>query len=106
MQFFGRSRDGHDPSADPAEDTFLAIAPRQRGGGVAARGEGAAAGTNAARRCAHRLTRPGGNSTGFTNFEYGISTKWQELLKQIAPGLTREPMPTNARTELPSEDAK
>jgi putative ABC transport system substrate-binding protein len=35
------------------------------------------------------LAHPGGNSTGFTNFEYGISTKWLELLKQIAPGVTR-----------------
>jgi putative ABC transport system substrate-binding protein len=35
------------------------------------------------------LARPGGNATGFTNFEYGISAKWLELLKQIAPGLTR-----------------
>jgi ABC transporter substrate binding protein len=52
------------------------------------------------------LTRPGGNSTGFTNFEYGISTKWLELLKQIAPGVTREPIPTNARTELPKRGRK
>jgi putative ABC transport system substrate-binding protein len=35
------------------------------------------------------LARPGGNLTGFTNFEYGISAKWLELLKQIAPRLTR-----------------
>jgi ABC-type uncharacterized transport system substrate-binding protein len=35
------------------------------------------------------LARPGGNATGFTNFEYGISGKWLELLKQIAPGVTR-----------------
>jgi putative ABC transport system substrate-binding protein len=33
------------------------------------------------------LGRPGGNATGFTNFEYGISGKWLELLKQIAPGV-------------------
>jgi ABC-type uncharacterized transport system substrate-binding protein len=33
--------------------------------------------------------RPGGNTTGFTNFEYGLSAKWLELLKQIAPGTTR-----------------
>ena len=31
------------------------------------------------------LARPGGNATGFTVFEYGISGKWLELLKQIAP---------------------
>jgi len=35
------------------------------------------------------LARPGGNATGFTPFEYGLSGKWPELLKQIAPGLTR-----------------
>jgi ABC-type uncharacterized transport system substrate-binding protein len=35
------------------------------------------------------LARPGGNATGFTNFEYGISGKWLELLKQTAPGVTR-----------------
>ena len=35
------------------------------------------------------LARPGGNATGFTNFEYGISGKWLELLKQIAPDLKR-----------------
>jgi putative ABC transport system substrate-binding protein len=35
------------------------------------------------------LARPGGNVTGFINFEYGISGKWLELLKQIAPGVTR-----------------
>jgi putative ABC transport system substrate-binding protein len=35
------------------------------------------------------LSRPGGNATGFTNFEFGISGKWLELLKQIAPHVTR-----------------
>ena len=35
------------------------------------------------------LARPGGNVTGFMNLEYGISAKWLELLKQIAPHLTR-----------------
>ena len=35
------------------------------------------------------LARPGGNVTGFTPFEFGISAKWLELLKQIAPDLTR-----------------
>src|SRR5262249_35109239 len=35
------------------------------------------------------LARPGGNATGFTIFEYGISAKWLELLKQIAPTITR-----------------
>jgi putative tryptophan/tyrosine transport system substrate-binding protein len=35
------------------------------------------------------LAKPGGNATGFTNFEFDISTKWLELLKQIAPRVTR-----------------
>ena len=35
------------------------------------------------------LARPGGNATGFTLFEYGISAKWLELLKEIAPRVTR-----------------
>jgi putative tryptophan/tyrosine transport system substrate-binding protein len=35
------------------------------------------------------LARPGGNATGFTSFEYGLSAKWLELLKEIAPSLTR-----------------
>ena len=35
------------------------------------------------------LARPGGNATGFLMFEYGLSGKWLELLKQIAPGVTR-----------------
>jgi putative tryptophan/tyrosine transport system substrate-binding protein len=35
------------------------------------------------------LARPGGNATGFILFEYGLSGKWLELLKQIAPGVTR-----------------
>ena len=35
------------------------------------------------------LARPGGNATGFSLFEYGMSGKWLELLKQIAPRVTR-----------------
>src|SRR5262245_21962544 len=35
------------------------------------------------------LARPGGNATGFMMFEYGLSGKWLELLKQIAPGVKR-----------------
>jgi putative ABC transport system substrate-binding protein len=35
------------------------------------------------------LARPGGNATGFTSFEYGMGAKWLELLKEIAPGVTR-----------------
>jgi putative tryptophan/tyrosine transport system substrate-binding protein len=36
-----------------------------------------------------RLSRPGGNVTGFMQFEYSLTAKWLELLKQIAPGVTR-----------------
>jgi putative ABC transport system substrate-binding protein len=35
------------------------------------------------------LARPGGNVTGFTPFEFGISGKWLELIKEIAPRVTR-----------------
>ena len=35
------------------------------------------------------LSRPGGNATGFMQFEYSLCAKWPELLKQIAPGVTR-----------------
>jgi putative ABC transport system substrate-binding protein len=35
------------------------------------------------------LARPGGNVTGFMQFEYNLSGKWLELLKEIAPGITR-----------------
>ena len=35
------------------------------------------------------MARPGGNTTGFIQFEYSLSGKWVELLKQIAPGVTR-----------------
>jgi putative tryptophan/tyrosine transport system substrate-binding protein len=35
------------------------------------------------------LARPGGNITGFLAFEYSLSGKWLELLKEIAPNLTR-----------------
>jgi putative tryptophan/tyrosine transport system substrate-binding protein len=45
------------------------------------------------------LARPGGNVTGFLLFEYGTAAKWLELLKQIAPALTRAAVirdPTNS----------
>jgi putative ABC transport system substrate-binding protein len=44
------------------------------------------------------LARPGGNATGFMNYEYSLSGKWLELLKQIAPGLTRVVVLRNAAT--------
>lgn len=45
------------------------------------------------------MARPGGNITGFSNFEYGMSGKWAELLKQVAPNMSRALMlrdPTSA----------
>ena len=39
------------------------------------------------------LARPGGNVTGFMIFEYSMGGKWLELLKQIAPGVTRAAVP-------------
>ena len=35
------------------------------------------------------LSRPGGNATGFTAYEYGLSAKWLEVLKEIAPRVTK-----------------
>ena len=35
------------------------------------------------------LARPGGNATGFALYEFGLSSKWLELLKEIVPGVTR-----------------
>ncbi|HEY7247299.1 MAG TPA: ABC transporter substrate-binding protein [Xanthobacteraceae bacterium] len=35
------------------------------------------------------LARPGGNATGFTQFEFGISAKWLQLLKEMAPAISR-----------------
>ncbi len=44
------------------------------------------------------LARPEGNATGFTLFEFGMSGKWLELLKQIAPGLKRAAVLRDAAT--------
>jgi putative ABC transport system substrate-binding protein len=44
------------------------------------------------------LARPGGNATGFTSAEFGMSAKWLELLKEVAPGVKRAAVlrnPTN-----------
>jgi putative tryptophan/tyrosine transport system substrate-binding protein len=38
---------------------------------------------------ANSLSRPGGNATGFMQFEYSLTAKWPELLKEIAPGVKR-----------------
>jgi putative tryptophan/tyrosine transport system substrate-binding protein len=42
------------------------------------------------------LSRPGGNATGFSVYEYGIGPKWLELLKQIAPSTQRVAVIRNA----------
>ena len=51
------------------------------------------------------LAKPGGNITGFTNFDYNIAAKWLELLKEIAPnvarvGVIREPTVTSSIGQL------
>jgi putative tryptophan/tyrosine transport system substrate-binding protein len=50
------------------------------------------------------LARPGGNATGFAQFEYSLSGKWLELLKEIAPGVFRlranSGPPQNGRSPL------
>ena len=57
------------------------------------------------------LARPGGNITGFAQFEYAIGAKWVELLKQIAPQITRVAIiydpanPSEARGYLPAIEA-
>ena len=35
------------------------------------------------------LSRPGGNATGFMLFDYDLTAKWLELLKEVAPGIKR-----------------
>jgi putative ABC transport system substrate-binding protein len=50
------------------------------------------------------LSRPGGNTTGFLNIEYSFSGKWLELLKQIAPQVTRVAVLHDAT--LPSGEAQ
>ena len=44
------------------------------------------------------LARPGGNITGFTIFEYGLSVKWLELLKKIVPGMSQVAVARDAAT--------
>jgi putative ABC transport system substrate-binding protein len=44
------------------------------------------------------VARPGGNITGFMNFEYSLSGKWLDLLKQIVPQLTRVAVVRNPAT--------
>jgi putative ABC transport system substrate-binding protein len=49
-----------------------------------------------------RLDRPGGNVTGFANFEASLAGKWLELLSEIAPGLKRAAIMFNPDTALAS----
>ena len=55
------------------------------------------------------LSRPSGNMTGFMPFEYGISAKWLELLKQIDPRVNRAGGATRShksyRNRIPGRDA-
>ena len=44
------------------------------------------------------MARPGGNITGFTNFEAGVSSKWLELLTTVSPRVTRAAVMYNPRT--------
>jgi putative ABC transport system substrate-binding protein len=44
------------------------------------------------------LARPGGNITGFTQFEYRISAKWLELLKELAPNMLQAAVIRNPET--------
>ena len=51
------------------------------------------------------LAKPGGNVTGFTNYDYGMGAKWVELLKEIAPyvthvGVIRDPTTTSGIGQL------
>jgi putative ABC transport system substrate-binding protein len=44
------------------------------------------------------MSRPGGNITGFTNFEAGVGSKWLELLKAVSPQVSRVALMYNPRT--------
>jgi putative tryptophan/tyrosine transport system substrate-binding protein len=44
------------------------------------------------------LTRPGGNATGFVNIEASLGGKWVEVLKEVAPGISRAAMMFNPKT--------
>jgi putative ABC transport system substrate-binding protein len=46
------------------------------------------------------LARPGGNATGFLTFEFGVSVKWLELVKQIAPSVSRVAIIRDAATTV------
>ena len=44
------------------------------------------------------MARPGGNTTGFISFEYAIGAKWLELLKEVAPNVTRAAVANTTRS--------
>jgi putative ABC transport system substrate-binding protein len=46
------------------------------------------------------LARPGGNITGFTSFDYGLSVKWLQLLKEIVPGASQAAVARDAVTTI------
>jgi putative tryptophan/tyrosine transport system substrate-binding protein len=50
------------------------------------------------------LARPRGNTTGFTQFEYGMSGKWLQLLKEIAPEVTRAGVLRDAATAVATSE--
>ena len=76
-----------------APDVILTSGVHRPGAAAASdpqRADRVCAGPRSGRRgLCYSLARPGGNATGFLTFEYGLSGKWLELLKQIAPGVTR-----------------
>ena len=47
------------------------------------------------------LSRPGGNTTGFSSFDYSLSGQWLELLKEIVPNLTRIAETSAAARRIP-----
>jgi putative tryptophan/tyrosine transport system substrate-binding protein len=85
-------------SLAPQRSRAGAHAPRPDPGDQYA-GDGLAAGAGPKRADHVRAGgRPGGNITGFTNFEFSIGTKWLEALKQIAPRVTRVALIYNPET--------
>jgi ABC-type uncharacterized transport system substrate-binding protein len=52
------------------------------------------------------LSRPGGNVTGFMMFEYSLSGKWLELLKQIAPGVKPISLSASSAAEIKNQTVK
>ena len=52
------------------------------------------------------LSRPGGNVTGFMQFEYSLCGKWLELLKEIAPGVTRAAVLRDSADNLRDRSAR